>query len=39
MSYRLIKSNPKLATMMLLKQQRLSISPVTKEEFEHIQNL
>jgi predicted RNA-binding protein with PUA-like domain len=25
--------------MMLLRQQRLSVSPVSEEEFEYIQNL
>lgn len=34
-----IKTDPRLVTMMLLRQQRLSVSPVTKEEFEYIQHL
>lgn len=34
-----IKNDPKLADMMLLRQQRLSVSPVSEEEFEYIQNL
>jgi predicted RNA-binding protein with PUA-like domain len=34
-----IKTDPKLADMMLLRQQRLSVSPVSEEEFEYIQNL
>ncbi|MCB0508781.1 MAG: EVE domain-containing protein [Chitinophagales bacterium] len=31
-----IKANPKLANMKLVKQSRLSVSDVTKEEFEEI---
>ena len=31
-----IKANPKLAEMKLVKLSRLSVSPVTKEEFEEI---
>ena len=31
-----IKGNPKLAEMKLVKLSRLSVSPVTKEEFEEI---
>ena len=34
-----IKTDPKLARMVLLKQQRLSVAPVTEEEFEYIKNL
>ncbi|MEO8572950.1 MAG: EVE domain-containing protein [Pyrinomonadaceae bacterium] len=31
-----IKANPKLAEMKLVKLSRLSVSPVTREEFEEI---
>lgn len=31
-----IKQDPNLKEMMLLKQQRLSVSPVRKEEFDYI---
>jgi predicted RNA-binding protein with PUA-like domain len=31
-----IKANPKLAEMKLVKLSRLSVSPVTKEEFDEI---
>lgn len=34
-----IKSNPKLANMKLIKQGRLSISDITKEEFDEILNM
>lgn len=34
-----IKSNPKLAQMKLVKLSRLSVSPVTKEEFEEIMKM
>jgi predicted RNA-binding protein with PUA-like domain len=31
-----IKAEPKLANMLLVRQSRLSVMPVTKEEFETI---
>jgi predicted RNA-binding protein with PUA-like domain len=31
-----IKANPKLSEMKLVKLSRLSVSPVTKEEFDEI---
>ena len=31
-----IKANPKLANMVLVKLSRLSVSPVTKDEFDEI---
>ena len=34
-----IKANPKLADMALVKLSRLSVSPVTKEEFDEISNM
>jgi predicted RNA-binding protein with PUA-like domain len=34
-----IKKDPKLENMALLKQQRLSVSPVSAQEFNHIQNI
>lgn len=34
-----IKQTPKLANMVLLKQQRLSVAPVTAEEFNYITSL
>lgn len=34
-----IKANPKLSNMPLVKLSRLSVSPVTKEEFEEILNI
>lgn len=34
-----IKADPKLSTMALLKQSRLSVSPVTKEEWDYIVSL
>ena len=33
-----IKQNPKLAAMALLRQSRLSVSPVTKDEWDEIRN-
>lgn len=34
-----IKQNPKLQNMTLLKQQRLSVAPVTADEYKHILSL
>jgi predicted RNA-binding protein with PUA-like domain len=34
-----IKANPKLADMKLVKLSRLSVSPVTKDEFDEIVNM
>lgn len=34
-----IKQTPELAEMVLLKQQRLSVAPVKKEEYQMIQKL
>lgn len=34
-----IKADPKLADMALLKQSRLSVSPVTKDEWDYILQL
>jgi predicted RNA-binding protein with PUA-like domain len=34
-----IKSDSRLAEMQFVKQSRLSVSPVTKEQFEHILKL
>ncbi|HEY7774750.1 MAG TPA: EVE domain-containing protein [Marinagarivorans sp.] len=34
-----LKAQPKLANMMLIKQPRLSVSPVTDDEFAHILSL
>lgn len=34
-----IKANPKLANMALVKLSRLSVTPVTKEEFDEIVNM
>ncbi len=31
-----IKSNPKLSNMVLVKNSRLSVQPVTKEEFDEV---
>lgn len=36
LSLEYIKTDKKLATMMLLKQQRLSVTPVTSSEFAYI---
>lgn len=34
-----IKSDPKLSEMILIRQSRLSVAPVTEDEFEYIMNL
>ena len=34
-----IKADPKLADMVLVKQGRLSVQPVTSEEYEYIVSL
>ncbi len=34
-----IKSDPNLSTISLLKQQRLSVAPITQTEFDYIINL
>lgn len=34
-----IKNDPKLQNISLLKQQRLSVAPITAEEFEYITSL
>ena len=34
-----IKKDPNLSSISLLKQQRLSVAPITKDEFEYILNL
>jgi predicted RNA-binding protein with PUA-like domain len=34
-----IKAEPRLADMQFIRQSRLSVSPVTKEQFEHILKL
>lgn len=34
-----IKSDPKLQNISLLKQQRLSVAPITEQEFTYIQSL
>ena len=34
-----IKSDPKLADISLLKQQRLSVAPITEDEYEYILSL
>lgn len=39
LSLQYIKSDPKLATISLLKQQRLSVAPITEEEFNYINTL
>jgi predicted RNA-binding protein with PUA-like domain len=34
-----IKSDPKLAGLMLIKQSRLSVMPITASEFKHLETL
>lgn len=34
-----IKEDPHLQDISLLKQQRLSVAPITEEQFEYIMNL